>query len=96
MTGHPAAPRPQDALERCVEALELLQERLGRAPAGLIAGAGAVDAAVAAGLGSSGADWVLVGPYAAADYQAKVFYYAACGCKLASDASDADFAIIRK
>ncbi|MEQ1919235.1 MAG: ThiF family adenylyltransferase, partial [Elusimicrobiota bacterium] len=42
VTGHPAAPRPQDALERAVEARERLQKRLGLTPAGFIAGAGAL------------------------------------------------------
>ncbi|MDD5305394.1 MAG: hypothetical protein PHS14_20030, partial [Elusimicrobia bacterium] len=66
-TGHPAAPRPQDALERAVEARERLQKRLGHAPAGFIPGAGAVDAGVAAALGATGAGWVLAGPYAEPD-----------------------------
>ncbi len=65
--GHPAAPRPQDALELAVETRELLQKRLGLTPAGILPGAGAVDAAVAAALGSSGAGWILTGPYAAPD-----------------------------
>jgi len=64
VAGHPAAPRPQDALERAVEARELLQKRLGLSPAGVIPGAGAVDAAMAAALGASGAGWILAGPYA--------------------------------
>lgn len=67
MTGHPAAPRPQDALERAVEARERLQKRLGLVPPGFIPGAGAVDAGVAAALGASGAGWVLAGPYAEPD-----------------------------
>ncbi|MCM2305055.1 MAG: hypothetical protein NDJ72_10160 [Elusimicrobia bacterium] len=65
VAGHPAAPRPQDPLERAVEARERLQKRLGLVPAGLIPGAGAVDAAAAASLGQSGAGWILAGPYAA-------------------------------
>lgn len=67
VAGHPAAPRPQDALERAVEARERLQKRLGFAPAGFIPGAGGVDADVAAALGSSGAGWILAGPYAEPD-----------------------------
>lgn len=62
---HPAAPRPQDALERAVEARESLQKRLGASPAGFLPGAGALDAASAAALGASGASWILAGPYAA-------------------------------
>ncbi len=64
VAGHPAAPRPQDALERAVEARERLQKRLGLVPAGFMPGAGAVDAGVAASLGASGASWILAGPYA--------------------------------
>jgi hypothetical protein len=65
VASHPAAPRPQDALERASEAREHLQKRLGLAPAGFIPGAGALDMAVAAALGASGASWILAGPYAA-------------------------------
>lgn len=64
VTGHPSAPRPQDALERAVESRERLQKRLGLTPTGFIASAGALDAAVAAALGASGASWILAGPYA--------------------------------
>lgn len=64
---HPAAARPQDALERTVEARERLQKRLGLAPAGVIPGAGALDASLAASLGASGASWILSGPYAERD-----------------------------
>jgi len=64
---HPAAPRALDALERAVEAREILQKRLGLAPAGVLPGAGALDASLAASLGTSGAGWILAGPYAAAD-----------------------------
>ena len=67
VTGYPAAPRPQDALERAVEARERLQKRLGLTPAGFIPGAGAVDAGMAAALGASGAGWILTGPYAEPD-----------------------------
>lgn len=67
IAGHPAAPRPQDPLERSVDARERLQKRLGLAPAGFVPGAGAVDATVAAALGASGASWILTGPYAAPD-----------------------------
>jgi hypothetical protein len=65
VTGHPSAPRPQDALERAVEARERLQKRLGLVPAGFVPGAGALDAGLAAALGQSGAGWILAGPYAA-------------------------------
>ena len=64
---HPAALRPQDALERAVDARERLQKRLGLAPAGFIPGAGALDAQVAAALGATGAGWILAGPYAEPD-----------------------------
>ncbi len=67
VAGHPAALRPQDPLERALEARERLQKRLGLVPAGFIPGAGAVDAAAAASLGASGASWILAGPYAPAD-----------------------------
>ena len=66
-TGHPAAPRPQDVLERTVDARERLQKRLGLAPAGVIPGAGALDAAIAGALGASGASWILAGPYTDAE-----------------------------
>lgn len=64
VAGHPAAPRPQDSVERAVDARERLLKRLGIAPAGFIPGVGAVDAGVVAGLGASGAGWILAGPYA--------------------------------
>ncbi len=64
IAGHPAAPRPQDCVERAVDSRERLQKRLGLAPAGFIPGAGAVDAGVASALGTSGAGWILAGPYA--------------------------------
>ncbi len=67
IAGHPAAPRPQDALERAVETRELLKKRLEQAPAGFLPGAGALDAAVAASLGAGGAGWILAGPYTAPD-----------------------------
>lgn len=67
IAGHPAAPRPQDPVERAVHARERLQKALGLVPPGLAPGAGAVDAAVAASLGQSGAAWILAGPYAAPD-----------------------------
>lgn len=64
VAGHPQAPRPQDSVERAVDARERLLKRLGLAPAGFIPGAGAVDEGVAASLGASGAGWILAGPYA--------------------------------
>lgn len=67
ISGHPAAPRPQDPVERAVHARERLQKALGVAPSGLVPGAGAVDPAVLSSLGQSGAPWILTGPYAAAD-----------------------------
>ncbi len=67
IAAHPAAPRPQDAVERAVEARERLEKRLGAAPTGFLPGAGALDASMAAALGGGGADWILAGPYAPAD-----------------------------
>ncbi len=64
IAGHPAAPRPQDPLERAIHARESLRKALGLVPPGLVPGAGAVDAAVASALGQSGASWILAGPYA--------------------------------
>lgn len=64
VAGHPEAPRPQDSVERAVDARERLLKLLGLAPAGFIPGAGAVDEGVAAALGASGAGWILAGPYA--------------------------------
>lgn len=66
VASHPAAPRPNDALERAVEARERLSKRLGALPGGVVPGAGALDGALAAALGASGHAWVLAGPYAAA------------------------------
>lgn len=67
IAGLPAAPRPQDAPERALEAREQLRKKLGQAPTGFAPGAGAVDAAVCASLAESGAAWVLTGPYASAE-----------------------------
>lgn len=67
VASHPSAPRPNDALERAVEARERLQKRLDAVPGGVVAGAGALDGPIAAALGASGHAWVLAGPYAPAD-----------------------------
>jgi|CXWL01.1.fsa_nt_gi hypothetical protein len=64
---HPAAPRPQDALERAVEARETLSKNLEMPVSGLITGAGALDGSLASALGASGATWILTGPYASDD-----------------------------
>ncbi|MCR4295346.1 MAG: hypothetical protein NUW21_07405 [Elusimicrobia bacterium] len=64
IAGHPAAPRPQDPLERAVHARERLRKALDLVPPGLVPGAGAMDAGVASALGQSGAGWMLAGPYA--------------------------------
>lgn len=61
---HPDAPRPQDALERLVQAREALKTVFSTAPAGFVPGAGALDAALLPGLAASGVSWVLAGPYA--------------------------------
>lgn len=67
IASHPAAPRPQDALERAGTARERLEKRLGAAPAGLLPGAGALDAGLAAALGAGGSEWILAGPYTTPD-----------------------------
>lgn len=59
----PAAPRPDDALERSVEAREEVAKRLGVAVEGFVPGAGAVDPSLVGPLGASGASWILAGPY---------------------------------
>ncbi len=63
VTGHPDAPRPQDALELLAESREALKAAFGAAPAGFVPGAGALDAAMLPALSASGASWVLAGPY---------------------------------
>lgn len=63
VAGHPAAPRPQDALERLAEARAALKVAFSTAPAGFVPGAGALDAALLPGLEASGVEWVLAGPY---------------------------------
>ena len=64
---HPAAPRPQDALERAVEARETLAKNLEMPVSGLLIGAGALDPSLASALGACGASWILTGPYASED-----------------------------
>ncbi|HXS99674.1 MAG TPA: glucodextranase DOMON-like domain-containing protein [Elusimicrobiota bacterium] len=59
----PAAPRPDDALERSAEALEAVSKRLGVPVGGFVPGAGAADASLVGPLGASGASWILAGPY---------------------------------
>ncbi|MBI3563989.1 MAG: hypothetical protein HY079_02195 [Elusimicrobia bacterium] len=66
VAAHPAAPRPDDALERPADARRTVEKRLAAGPAGFVPGAGALDASLIGPLGSSGARWVLAGPYAAA------------------------------
>ncbi|UPT72986.1 MAG: hypothetical protein M0D55_13895 [Elusimicrobiota bacterium] len=67
IAAHSVAPRPQDALERAANAVERLEKRLGRKPTGLLPGAGALDAQIGPALGAAGAEWILIGPYAAPD-----------------------------
>jgi hypothetical protein len=59
----PAAPRPDDALERSVEAREEVAKRLGVPVGGFVPGTGALDASLIGPLGASGASWILAGPY---------------------------------
>lgn len=67
IAAHPAAPRPQDALELAAGALEKLEKRLGRKPTGFLPGAGSLDAQTGPSLGGAGAEWILIGPYVSAD-----------------------------
>lgn len=67
LAAHPAAARPQDALERTADAMERLEKRLGRKPTGLLPGAGALDAQTGPALGAAGAQWILIGPYVLPD-----------------------------
>lgn len=60
---HPAAPRPDDALERAAGARRALEARLGSGPSGFVPGAGALDPSLIGPLGAAGAPWVLTGPY---------------------------------
>jgi hypothetical protein len=60
---HPAAPRPDDALERAAEARGAVERRMGAAVAGFVPGGGALAPSLIDPLGASGAAWVLVGPY---------------------------------
>lgn len=62
---HPAAPRPDDALERAAAARSSLEKRLSCGPVGLVPGAGALEASLIGPLAASGAPWVLAGPYEA-------------------------------
>jgi hypothetical protein len=59
----PAAPRPDDALERAAEAREAVERRIGVPVAGFVPGTGALAASLVGPVGASGAAWVLVGPY---------------------------------
>ena len=63
VAAHPAAPRPDDALERAAEAREAVARRMGVPVAGFVPGEGALDASLVGPLGASGASWVLAGPY---------------------------------
>jgi hypothetical protein len=66
VAAHPAAPRPDDALERAAEARQAVERRMGVAAAGFVPGAGALDPSLVGPLGAAGSPWVLTGPYAAA------------------------------
>jgi len=63
---HPAAPRPDDALERGAQARSEVARRFGAPVSGLVVGAGALDPSLAGPIANAGASWVLVGPYDAA------------------------------
>ena len=63
LVGGGDAARAQGALEQAAESREELAEKLGAPPAGVVPGAGWLDAALAGALGASGAEWVLAGPY---------------------------------
>ena len=63
IAAHPAAPRPDDALERSSEAREAVARRLGVPVAGFVPGTGALDASLVGPLGASGASWIMAGPY---------------------------------
>jgi hypothetical protein len=62
----PAAPRPDDALDRAAEARRAVERRLGASAPGLVVGAGALDPSLAGPIANAGASWVLVGPYVVA------------------------------
>ena len=63
VAAHPAAPRPDDALERAAEARESVERRMGVPVAGFVPGGGSIAAPLVGPLGASGAAWVLAGPY---------------------------------
>lgn len=63
VAAHPAAPRPDDALERAAGASQAVARAMACPPPGVVPGAGALDASLIGPLGASGAPWVLVGPY---------------------------------
>jgi len=63
VAAHPAAPRPDDALERGAEARSLVEKRLGASGVGLIVGGGALDPTLVGPVAAVGAPWAVVGPY---------------------------------
>lgn len=63
VAAHPAAPRPDDALERAAEARRAVEARMKTGPAGFVPGAGALDPSLIGPLGAADAPWVLAGPY---------------------------------
>lgn len=67
VAAHPAAPRPDDALERPADARRTVERRMGLpGPLGFVPGDGALDPSLIGPLGASGARWVAAGPYDAA------------------------------
>ncbi len=63
---HPAAPRPDDALELPAEARREIEQLLETKVTGFVPGGGALDASLIGPLSASGLSWVLTGPYCAA------------------------------
>ncbi len=62
----PAAPRPDDALERASQAKHEVEQRLGVTVPGLIVGGGALDASLVGPVADAGSSWALVGPFSTA------------------------------
>ncbi|MDE2511992.1 MAG: hypothetical protein KGL74_12790, partial [Elusimicrobia bacterium] len=63
VAAHPAAPRPDDALERSADASAAVERRMGAPVPGFIPGAGALDPSLIGPLGAGRASWILVGAY---------------------------------
>ncbi|NNN05180.1 MAG: hypothetical protein HKL90_04695 [Elusimicrobia bacterium] len=61
----PAAPRPDDALERASESKREVERRLGAPTPGLVVGGGALDVSLVGPVANAGSVWTLVGPFSA-------------------------------